>query len=397
MTALSTTTADTVGAISAVLELARWAPSGDNTQPWRFEILGPHHAALHGHDTRGHCVYDLDGWASQVSLGTLMETIAISASAHGLTVQALRRTASPDTRPVWDLHFSPAPGLVASPLLDAVPLRSVQRRPYATTAVSADQRQALQDSLGAGFELRWIDGWAGRARMARLLFRSARLRLTTPEAYRVHSEVIDWGRRFSEDKVPDQALGVPGPMLGMMKYAMHSWERVQFFNRWLAGTWSPRLQMDLWPAMACGAHFVLLARQAPAGMEDHVQGGRAVQRFWLTATALGLSLQPELTPLIFARYAAQKRRFSVVEGSFDAAQRVATDLARIAGNGIDTRGVFMGRIGVGPPVLSRSLRRPLHSLLMTPPPPHADTHAHTVTTTLLADEPAAQAAERTPA
>jgi nitroreductase len=23
-----------------ILDLARWAPSGDNTQPWRFEIKG---------------------------------------------------------------------------------------------------------------------------------------------------------------------------------------------------------------------------------------------------------------------------------------------------------------------------------------------------------------------
>jgi len=385
MTALSTNASGTVGAIAAILDLARWAPSGDNTQPWRFEIVGERHAVLYGHDTREHCVYDLDGWASQVSLGTLLETIAIAASAHGLSVKALRRTGAPQTHPVWDLHFSPAAGIPTSPLLDAVPQRSVQRRAYATTAITLAQRQALQDSVGAGFELRWIDGLAGRARMAGLLFRSARLRLTTPEAFRVHRDVIAWGQRYSDDKVPDQALGVPAPMLGMMKYAMHSWERVQFFNRWLAGTWSPRLQMDLWPALACGAHFVLLARQAPAGTDDHVHGGRAVQRFWLTATSLGLSLQPELTPLIFARYAAQQRRFSVVEGSFEAAKRVATDLADVAGQGIDTRGVFMGRIGIGPAVQSRSLRKPLQALLLapggtaTPPPGAATTPAHSET------------------
>ena len=27
------------GTIYRIIELARWAPSGDNTQPWRFEII----------------------------------------------------------------------------------------------------------------------------------------------------------------------------------------------------------------------------------------------------------------------------------------------------------------------------------------------------------------------
>ena len=52
-----------------ILDLARWAPSGDNTQPWRFEISGDLQVVVHGFDTRDHCVYDLRGHASQLALG----------------------------------------------------------------------------------------------------------------------------------------------------------------------------------------------------------------------------------------------------------------------------------------------------------------------------------------
>ena len=47
--------------IEQILELARWAPSGDNTQPWRFEVLGDDHFVVHGFDTRDWCLYDIDG------------------------------------------------------------------------------------------------------------------------------------------------------------------------------------------------------------------------------------------------------------------------------------------------------------------------------------------------
>ncbi len=43
----------------AILDLARWAPSGDNTQPWRFEVRADGTIAIHGFDTRDHVIYDL--------------------------------------------------------------------------------------------------------------------------------------------------------------------------------------------------------------------------------------------------------------------------------------------------------------------------------------------------
>src|SRR5437667_416717 len=58
--------------VEQILELARWAPSGDNTQPWRFEVLSDDHFVVHGFDTRDWCIYDIDGRPSQLALGALL-------------------------------------------------------------------------------------------------------------------------------------------------------------------------------------------------------------------------------------------------------------------------------------------------------------------------------------
>lgn len=350
------------GTIRDVLDIARWAPSGDNTQPWQFQVQGPRHAVVHGHDTRDHCVYDLDGWASQLSLGGLLETAAIGASAHGWRMQATRRPHLPDTTPTFDLHFEPDATVSPDPLLSAVKTRSVQRRPYTTRPLSPQDKATLQVSGGPGFDVRWVEGGSQRRQFAMLLFHSAKLRLITPEAYRVHHAVIEWGAQFSHDRVPDQALGVPKPMLAMMKTAMHSWKRVQFFNRYLAGTWLPRIQMDFWPAVTCAAHFMLVARQPARTLDDVISHGRALQRFWLTSTHLGLSLQPSMTPLIFARYAHQGRQFSTVPGTLETARKLSQVLARHMGDDAAAAGVFVGRIGYGPRVDARSLRKGLDEL-----------------------------------
>ena len=70
--------------LTQILDLARWAPSGDNTQPWRFEIVDEHHIRVHGSDTRDHVLYDYDGRASHIAHGALLETMRIAATRFGL-------------------------------------------------------------------------------------------------------------------------------------------------------------------------------------------------------------------------------------------------------------------------------------------------------------------------
>jgi hypothetical protein len=140
---------------------------------------------------------------------------------------------------------------------------------------------------------------------------------------------------------------------------MRSWRRVSRINR-AGGTLLPRLEMELLPGVFCAAHFFLLARRRPESLDDFVAAGRAVQRFWLTATSLGLFLQPEMTPLIFRRYAADGVAFSREAWAGTRARRIAAELDRIGGS-VD-RAVFLGRIGAGRAPASRSVRLPLDRL-----------------------------------
>lgn len=350
-----------------VLDLARWAPSGDNTQPWRFEVVDERRFVVHGHDTRDHCVYDLDGHPSQISLGALVETAAVAASAHGLRLHASRRADSPDERPVLDIELIPAPGVAPSPLLAAIPRRSVQRRPYASTPLAPTQRQALEAALPAGYRLHWLDSPAQRRAAAALMFTSAKIRLTIPEAFEVHRSIIHWGVRYSADRVPSQALGVDPLSAALMKFGLQSWARVRWLNRYCAGTVLPRLQMDWWPALRCAAHVAIVADTAPVSIDDYIAGGRAVQRLWLTATQLGLQHQPEITPLVFSRYAREGRRFTTEPSAVHLAARVARRLDELLG-GHCAQAVWLARIGAAPQATARSERHSLQQLLTNAPP-----------------------------
>jgi len=197
------------------------------------------------------------------------------------------------------------------------------------------------------------------------MFDNAKLRLTLPEAYPVHRDIIEWNARFSEDRVPDRALGLDAVTLKLMHWVMASWRRVEFFNTWLAGHLAPRIEMDLLPGLFCGAHFALLAKSAPETIDDYVAAGRAVQRFWLTATRLDLRLQPELTPLIFGRYVREGRQFSRLHAAMGSAEGLYRRLSSLLPGDAVEQTIFLGRVGQGRQPASRSLRRPLNNLLQS--------------------------------
>jgi molybdopterin/thiamine biosynthesis adenylyltransferase/nitroreductase len=350
-----------------VLAAARWAPSGDNTQVWRFEILGPEAFRIHAHDTRDHVVYDRDGRASQLAVGALLENVDLAASTLGRRADVRRRPAAArDRELVFDVALTPDAAVVADPLAAYIPIRSVQRRALSTRPLTPGEKASLEAAAGRRHTLVWLEGARARWTVARILFESAKIRLTMPEAFAVHRSVIAYGAQFSEDRMPDEAIGLDPLALAVMRWAMERWERVDWLNRYAGGTWLPRIELDLVPGLACAAHVAIVAARPPESVDDHLDAGRAMQRVWLEATRLGLQMQPETTPLIFAAYFREGRRFSAVPGLWERAARVSRKLGAAIGEERVARAVFLARLGHGPAAAARSLRRPLGELAREP-------------------------------
>ncbi len=372
-------------AIEEILDLARWAPSGDNTQPWRFEILSDRHLVVLGFDTRHEVVYDLRGFASQMAIGALLELLSIAAGARQLKA-VIRYRMSPESpsmdsdneHPVFDVFFEDAPDQTVDPLYDFIKTRSVYRRPLGSDPLTPREKEAISHDLTLlpwphestdrlTYNVLWLEGHGNRLAMARITQQAGKLRLTIPEAFPVHQKIIEWNARYSEDRVPDQALGLSRSILPLMHWIMGSWERVSFFNRFLWGTAIPRIQLDILPALFCSAHFVLLAPAPPQGLKDQITAGRALCRLWLSVTRAGLQFQPEMTPLIFRSYARSQTPLSLLPTAGHSAEAIGSALDRLVGAETMDRAVYLGRVGRGNPAESRSLRLPVSKLLLQKP------------------------------
>lgn len=346
-----------------ILDLARWAPSGDNTQPWRFQIVSENTIIVHGYDTRDEILYDFDGHASHIAHGALLETIRIGASAEGLDIIWTTSSDAESRKVDYILCFIPSTEIKTDPLYSFIEKRVVQRRPMRLEPLTDVQRAGLLKAAGEDFEVQLFESFAERRAIAGLLWANANIRLTCPEAFPVHQKIIEWGARFSKDRIPEQAVGVDPVTAKLMRWVMKKWERVDFFNRYLMGTIAPRIQLDYLPAIFCAAHILIRPKSAPKCLDDWVNAGIAIQKVWLTATQLGLHLQPEMTPVIFRWYARANRSFSARAEFRKKTLALAQQFEFIAGKSALEPFSFFCRVGVSSSPRSRSVRFTVDELI----------------------------------
>ena len=247
-------------------------------------------------------------------------------------------------------------------IIERIKARSVDRRPYRLKSLTAAQKQDLANSLGNEFGVDWYEGAASRLRFAALTKLATQIRLAIPETFEIHNKIVDWNNRFSPTAIPAQALGLDSATQRIMRWTLKSRGRTDLFNK-LGSPLMAAIQMDLLPGFFSAGYFAVYFQRTPfvphETPEEILRLGEAMQRFWLSATALGLVLQPAFAVLAFAYYGRAGSNFTIRQP-----ERVkAALLAAKADQAFRNPPAFFGRIGFPKGKLkSRSTRRELPEL-----------------------------------
>ena len=356
--------------MTRMLDLARWAPSGDNDQPWQFEVLSPRCLRIHlvGHSVGD--LYDYQGIPCLLSLGCLTENLRLAAGGFGLEMDWHYEAKA--QAGVVEVCFTPSPLITKDPLCDFIPTRSVDRRHYLTRALSPAQKAALERAAGEAYTVVWLESRSLRWRATRLNAAACQLRLSIPETISVHQRILDFSNRYSLDRIPSEAIGMNPVGQQFLRWVMADAGRARFFMCMLpGGTVGAQIEMEVIPGLCCGAHFMLVRREVPAPDEEEtasIRAGMAIQRFWLAAVQEGLALHPSTATVAFAHYGRKGITFSATPSALERAQHLAHGLKDLCTDHqvLPDDVVFMGRIGTPPsiPQTSRSLRKPLTQLII---------------------------------
>jgi nitroreductase len=351
-------------AIKAILDIARWAPSGDNAQPWSFRVAGDRDVDVLIRRANPNVYEYRQGEPTLISAGALLENIEIAAPAFGLK-SSWRYAGSADGIDHIVVHFSDTDSISVPDLFQEITRRSVDRRPFKLRSLTGEQKQCLCEALDQEMTIEWYERLSDRHRIAALSGLATNIRLTIPETYLVHRGIVDWDKLESEQAIPSRALGLDPLTLWLTRWSMASWRRTKFMNAMGAPRFAS-LQMDLLPGLFSASYFAIRLRRTSGGpngpLVQTLHAGQAIQRLWLTASRLGLVMQPCVAILAFWSYAATGQKFT----TDPRAQRAAGELAARAEAifGENDKIAFLGRIGwpTGD-IRSRSTRLPLDQLL----------------------------------
>ncbi len=155
--------------ITHILNLAVQAPSGENCQPWRFEVRN-NQIKIYNQPERDKSLYNVDQKGSYIAHGALIENIAIAAPRFGYeaTVTLLPHVEEPTLVAIVTLSpTSPH----EDPLCAAIANRVTNRKLYAPAPLTSQQRTALLGAshvVGAG-EVKLLEGENERRNLANAL------------------------------------------------------------------------------------------------------------------------------------------------------------------------------------------------------------------------------------
>ncbi len=326
-----------------ILNLARWAPSPGNAQRWHFTLTGPDSLVIDiARPDPDHPYSYRSGEPTWLAAGMLIETMRIAASARGFRLDWRLAGEADGLRIAAELVRDDRIGL--DPLFSHLTTRSVDRRPYRRRALTEAQRMALASALGDGLTLSWHEP----ASVARLAARATRRLAARPEAVAALARSIDPDRAHSPSGIPTGALGLGRLGRALLRRAL----RRPGPSSLLAGALAA-FRADTVPIRASGGCFsVHRAAGAATGTVSVIEAGRAVQRLWLTASRLGLAMQPLFRPLAMAASSpAMAAPFRAAIGDPDAV-------------------LFLARIGAPRRAApnARAARRPLADLMTAAPP-----------------------------
>lgn len=353
--------------LSKILDLARWAPSGDNSQQWRINILSEKSfsIALSGFKKN---IYNLCDTPDLLSIGTFIECARVAASSLGYNL-------SYEVKSQEVLVFLEGKESEAKPHLleEAIKTRSVNRFPYKFKKVDIQTKRELEDLIDEDFEIIWLEEFTDRWPLIRICMLSTDIRLRLKETYQVHKEAISWEKGSSKTKMPLGALGVNPLTQVLMKVAMKSFSRNQAILKIPAATLPFQIEMDLLPGILSAGHFLLAYKKRPPKVPEQseiIRAGQNMMRLWLGMEMYGIVLQPLCVPIIFSFYISEGINFTQNAPCSNKAKRMSDKYKKFLSNRSIRKEpndvCFLGRYGYPTKKpSSRSLRKELAELIQT--------------------------------
>lgn len=274
--------------IRKILEAGVQAPSGSNSQPWRFKV-GADTIAVFMIPEKDHPILNFRNRGTLLAAGALIENIVVAAAHYAVKANVSILPDKYDPKLVGTVSLKA--GGAKEELFEAIWKRATNRKPYSTKAIVDTTKQdlmAVPAALGErGVTLKLTERPDEIKKLAEAASVNEAVLFGNKELHRLFFKEIVWTEREENERKeglylktmelkPSQAFAI--------RYLLKYWPVMKFFDRLGAGRSIARGNAEGYAR--CGAYGAVLCGDKD---EDFVRSGRVIERAWLLATAAGLS------------------------------------------------------------------------------------------------------------
>ncbi|MEO8065559.1 MAG: hypothetical protein ABI643_01740 [Candidatus Doudnabacteria bacterium] len=285
--------------IKKILEIAVLAPSGDNSQPWKFSIKDDTLYVILVRNADD-SAYNFMERGSLIGHGAVLENINIISRHLGLNANIQLFPEGKNSDLVAKISFLPTANQDTG-LFEAIEKRCTNRKQYKALNISANHEKEIL-SIPLEKPLLNFSLLKDRAKitdLANTINLNERMFL---ENYYVHKGLFGFIRWTKEEELKYKTgmyiktLELQPPQEFAMKI-FRRWPIINFFNKFNIAAMVAKDSAKLYTTSAA---FGLIT--APDLSEESlIATGRMMQRIWLTATKLGVSMQPTAGLLYLAQ------------------------------------------------------------------------------------------------
>lgn len=329
--------------IEQIIDLARWAPSGDNTQPWKFKLISKDNFSVFIENPLKDDIYDFDGKPTLLSVGCLIESIRLAANKFAKKIH-------------WEISDNEGKSIIKIQLLqqnddqdplhltDYIEHRSVDRTYYQKLKLPAHLVNRMNSVLDSGYQVTLFTDTDARNQIIRMNMLGTQIRLVLEEAHRVHQHVIQWDVNKTDYGIPYSVTGLSKGTTAFTKTIFNNWSLMYFINHTLGGAIPASLELDYFPGKSTPGFFIINAPKSIDSMSDKelIESGMQIQRIWLYLTQMNLVLQPCFVSIIISYYVRNKKQLTT---NIRTNNKIIKLTEKFKDLGFNERTIFIARVG----------------------------------------------------
>lgn len=282
--------------IRKIIEAGILAPSGGNSQPWKF-LVRKQQLLIYNLPDKDLPFYNFQQRGSLVAHGALIENIFIAASSFGYQTKAIFFPDQNDANCVVLIEFKKS-DLKADFLYNYLAVRATNRKAYQDTLLNEDQRAEILNSsyeIGNG-EVALVDDSSLKKIIGEAVSINERLILENQDLHSDFFRHLVWTDKEERNKKSGlslQTLELPlfvQFLFRLIKY----WPVAQFLNKLGFSESAANENAKLYARTGA---FGIITVPKDADL-NFILAGRLMQRIWLKAAKMGLSFHP-ITGVLF--------------------------------------------------------------------------------------------------